>query len=88
MSIEKKLNDLPKSPGVNFFKDKSGGIIYIGKAAVLRNRVRQYFQNSRLRDTKTDALVADIADIEWTEVETELDALREVVAYRSIPASG
>lgn len=75
MSIEKKLKDLPKTPGIYFYKDKSGEIIYIGKAAVLRNRVRQYFQTSRLRDIKTDALVADIADVEWTEVETELDAL-------------
>ena len=70
-----KLAKLPKSPGVYFFKDKSGEIIYIGKAAVLRNRVRQYFQNSRLRDTKTNALIADINDVDWTEVETELDAL-------------
>ncbi|MEX2014357.1 MAG: excinuclease ABC subunit UvrC, partial [Candidatus Saccharimonadales bacterium] len=66
---------LPVSPGVYFYKNKAGEIIYIGKAAVLRNRVRQYFQKSRLRDTKTDALIADIADVEWTEVETELDAL-------------
>jgi len=75
MSLDKKLKELLKSPGVYFYKDKSGEIIYIGKAAVLRNRVRQYFQKSRLRDTKTDALIADIADVEWTEVETELDAL-------------
>ena len=75
MSLEAKLKDLPKNPGIYFYKDKTGEIIYIGKAAVLRNRVRQYFQNSRLRDVKTDALVADIADVEWTEVETELDAL-------------
>lgn len=73
--LNEKLINLPKSPGVYFYKDKSGEIIYIGKAAVLRNRVRQYFQKSRLRDIKTDALVADIADVEWTEVETELDAL-------------
>ncbi|HEX5797988.1 MAG TPA: excinuclease ABC subunit UvrC [Candidatus Saccharimonadales bacterium] len=75
MSIKEKLDNLPKNPGVYFYKNKSGEIIYIGKAAVLRNRVRQYFQKSRLRDTKTDALIADIADIDWTEVETELDAV-------------
>lgn len=73
--LHRKLEDLPKSPGVYFHKDKSGGIIYIGKAANLRNRVRQYFQNSRLHDPKTDALVSEISDIDWTEVETELDAL-------------
>src|SRR5690606_18248132 len=56
-------------------KNAKGEIIYIGKAAVLRNRVRQYFQASRNRDPKTEALVAEITDTDWTEVETELDAL-------------
>lgn len=75
MSLDKKLQDLPKVPGVYFYKDKAGEIIYIGKAANLRNRVRQYFQKSRAFDPKTDALVAEIADVEWQELETELDAL-------------
>ncbi len=73
--LETKLKELPRTPGVYFHKNAKGEIIYIGKAAVLRNRVRQYFQKSRTRDPKTDALVAEIADVEWTEVETELDAL-------------
>ncbi len=47
----------------------------MGKAAVLRNRVRQYFQASRLRDPKTDALVAEIDDTEWMVVGSELEAL-------------
>lgn len=66
---------MPKSPGVYFHKDSSGKIIYVGKAAVLRNRVRQYFQKSRGRDPKTEALVAEIADVDWMEVESELEAL-------------
>ncbi|HVU59421.1 MAG TPA: excinuclease ABC subunit UvrC [Candidatus Saccharimonadales bacterium] len=70
-----KLKQLPKAPGVYFHKDTSGQIIYVGKAAVLRNRVRQYFQKSRLRDAKTDALVAEIADTDWMVVESELEAL-------------
>ena len=70
-----KLKTLPASPGVYFHKSGSGEIVYIGKAARLRNRVRQYFQASRLRDAKTDALVAEIVDTDWVEVETELDAL-------------
>lgn len=73
--LKKKLNLLPTTPGVYFHKDKSGEVIYVGKAAVLKNRVRQYFQKSRTRDPKTEALVAEIADTEWIEVETELDAL-------------
>jgi len=73
--LEKKLAKLPISPGVYFHKDKSGEIIYIGKAANLRNRVRQYFQKSRGRDLKTDILVAEITDVDWTELENEADAL-------------
>lgn len=73
--LEKKLQELPSKPGVYFYKDKTGEIIYVGKAASLRNRVRQYFQKSRYRDPKTDALVAEIADMHWVTVETELDAL-------------
>lgn len=70
-----KLKDLPAQPGVYFHKDVSGEIIYVGKAAILRNRVRQYFQKSRNRDPKTEALVAEIADTDWMVVESELEAL-------------
>jgi excinuclease ABC subunit C len=73
--LTKKLAELPKDPGVYFHKDAAGEIIYVGKAAVLRNRVRQYFQASRNRDPKTEALVAEIADIDWMVVESELEAL-------------
>lgn len=74
-ALENKLKDLPKGPGVYFYKNKKGDIIYIGKAARLNMRVRQYFQKSRIRDPKTDALVLEIYDTTWIEVETELDAL-------------
>ncbi len=73
--VEAKLAKLPAVPGVYFHKDAAGEIIYIGKAANLRNRVRQYFQKSRLPDPKTDFLINDIADIDWTELESEVDAL-------------
>lgn len=73
--VTEKLSELPKAPGVYFHKDKTGEIIYVGKAAVLRNRVRQYFQVSRSRDPKTEALVAEIADIDWMVVDSELEAL-------------
>lgn len=63
------------SPGVYFHKSDKNEILYVGKAANLRNRVRQYFQSSRVREPKTDALVAEIASVDWIEVETELDAL-------------
>lgn len=74
-TLETKLAELPKAPGVYFHKDKTGTIIYVGKAAVLRNRVRQYFQKSRGRDPKTEALVAEIADIDWMVVDSEIEAL-------------
>jgi len=48
--LSDKLKTLPKNPGVYFHKNTAGEIIYVGKAAVLRNRVRQYFQASRMRD--------------------------------------
>lgn len=75
MSLDDKLKELPKDPGVYFHKNKAGEIIYVGKAANLRNRVRQYFQKSRGRDPKTEALVAEIADTDWMVVESELEAL-------------
>jgi excinuclease ABC subunit C len=74
-TVQKKLAELPKEPGVYFHKDAKGEIIYVGKAAVLRNRVRQYFQASRGRDPKTEALVQEIADIDWMTVDSELEAL-------------
>ncbi|HVI69842.1 MAG TPA: excinuclease ABC subunit UvrC, partial [Magnetospirillaceae bacterium] len=70
-----KLKTLPGSPGVYFHKNARGDIIYVGKAAVLKNRVRQYFQDSRVRDVKTDVLVGEIADTDWIVVESEIDAL-------------
>lgn len=73
--LEAKLKDLPKSPGVYFHKNAQGQIIYVGKAAILRNRVRQYFQKSRVRDPKTDALVAEIVDTDWMVVDSEIEAL-------------
>ena len=73
--LQAKLKTLPRTPGVYFHKSASGEIIYVGKAAVLKNRVRQYFQDSRGRDNKTMALVAEIADTDWIETESEVDAL-------------
>lgn len=71
----KKLSNLPKTPGVYFHKNSHGEIIYVGKAANLRNRVRQYFQKSRYRDPKTDILVGEIADVDWIETASEAEAL-------------
>lgn len=72
--LKQKLDKLPALPGVYFHKNAAGEIIYVGKAAVLKNRVRQYFHNTK-KDPKTEALVAEIADTDWIIVETEMDAL-------------
>ncbi|HEX8763035.1 MAG TPA: GIY-YIG nuclease family protein, partial [Candidatus Saccharimonadales bacterium] len=74
-AFKTKLKTLPAQPGVYFHKDRGGEIIYVGKAASLRNRVRQYFQKSRHRDPKTEVLVTEIADTDWMIVESELEAL-------------
>ena len=72
--MKQKLSELPARPGVYFHKNREGEIIYVGKAAVLKNRVRQYFQKSH-KDPKTEALVKEIADTDWVVVDTEMDAL-------------
>ena len=72
--LHQKLKTLPSAPGVYFHKNAAGEVIYVGKAAVLKNRVRQYFQKSR-KDPKTEALVAEIADTDWRVTESEMDAL-------------
>jgi len=74
-ALEAKLKTLPRDAGVYFHKSKTGEVLYVGKAAVLKNRVRQYFQSSRPFDPKTEALVAEINDTDWITVESELDAL-------------
>lgn len=73
-ALKLKLKTLPSSPGVYFHKNADGEIIYVGKAAVLKNRVRQYFQNTE-KDPKTEALVKEISDTDWIVVDTEMDAL-------------
>lgn len=69
-----KLRTLPAVPGVYFHKNADGEVIYVGKAAVLKNRVRQYFHKTD-KDAKTEALVREIADTDWIVVDTEMDAL-------------
>lgn len=73
-ALKQKLNKLPAQPGVYFHKNSAGEVIYVGKAAVLKNRVRQYFQKTQ-KDAKTEALVREIYDTDWIVVDTEMDAL-------------
>lgn len=73
--FEHQLSILPKSPGVYIMKDDRGGIIYIGKAKVLKNRVRQYFQNPARLDIKTRMMVSHIAEFEYIVTDTEIESL-------------
>ena len=73
--LKARLKELPKEPGVYFHKNREGEVIYVGKAAILRNRVRQYFQSPERKDPKTRALVAEIDYTDWIVVDTEMDAL-------------
>lgn len=72
--LKAQLSTLPTSPGVYFHKNFAGEIIYVGKAAILKNRVRQYFNNSP-KDPKTTALVQEIASFDYIVVDSEIDAL-------------
>ena len=73
-ALARKLADLPTRPGVYLYRDREGALLYIGKAKVLRNRVKSYFQNKHL-DAKTRRLVGRIWDLEFIVCETELEAL-------------
>ena len=73
--IRENLKTLPDKPGVYLHKDKTGEIIYVGKAISLKNRVRQYFQSKSNLDPKVRAMVSHIAEFEYIVTETEMEAL-------------
>lgn len=73
--LQRKLDSLPKNPGVYQFKDSEGTIIYVGKAVNLRNRVRSYFQEKGAPDPKREVLVSKIRDLEIVVTDSEMEAL-------------
>lgn len=73
--VREKLKLLPENPGVYIMKDAAGKIIYVGKAVVLKNRVRQYFQSQRNHTPKVRAMVANVADFETIMTTSEVEAL-------------
>ena len=74
-SLQSKLAHLPDQPGVYLFKDRSGDVLYIGKAARLADRVRSYFLKGTEHTPKTALLVSQIADLETMVTRSELEAL-------------
>ncbi len=73
--LEKRVRELPLSPGVYIMKNVKGEIIYVGKAVVLRHRVRSYFGSLKNQAPKVAKMVANIADFEYIVTDTELEAL-------------
>ncbi|MDP3090024.1 MAG: excinuclease ABC subunit UvrC [Nitrospira sp.] len=73
--LQSKLDRLPDHPGVYLFKDASGELLYVGKAASLADRVRSYFQRGADHSPKTTLLVGQIADLETIVTRSELEAL-------------
>ena len=73
-SLEEKLKNLPSTPGVYQFKDAAGALLYVGKAKVLRNRVRQYFQ-TRPNSPMLNAMISKIKDLEIITTDNEIEAL-------------
>ena len=72
--VREKLKLLPDRPGVYLMMDADGAVIYVGKARVLKNRVRQYFHSSS-KPVKVQAMVDCIADFAYVVTPTEVDAL-------------
>ncbi|WP_173443656.1 excinuclease ABC subunit UvrC [Selenomonas ruminantium] len=73
--VAEKLKLLPDKPGVYIMKNAEGRIIYVGKAIVLKNRVRQYFQSGKNHSPKVRAMVSHIADFEIIMTASEVEAL-------------
>ena len=74
-NISEELNKLPKLPGVYLMHGPMDEIIYVGKAKILRNRVKQYFQKSYKKSVKIQQMVAQIQRFEYIVVDSELEAL-------------
>ena len=75
MGLTEKLETLPVRPGVYMFKDAEGHVLYVGKARVLRDRVRSYFQAGRPVDPQRGDMVSQIADLDLVVTDTEMEAL-------------
>jgi len=73
--IKEKVKSLPFKPGVYIMLDKDGGVIYVGKAKQLKNRVSQYFQDSQNHTQKTRNMVSQVNDFDFIVADSELEAL-------------
>lgn len=74
-TLKERIFGIPEKPGVYLMKGGKGEVLYVGKAKILRNRVRSYFQSSGNLSSKTEAMVSLVRDIETIVTETEMEAL-------------
>jgi excinuclease ABC subunit C len=75
MQLREKASNLPLAPGVYLYKDAQGAVLYVGKAKSLRARVRSYFNEDRLRDSKTGTLLGEAFEVDYILVDNEKEAL-------------
>jgi excinuclease ABC subunit C len=75
MDLREKVAQLPLAPGVYLYKDAGARVIYVGKAKILRNRVRSYFLDDKLADVKTGTLISEARDVDYILVDNEKEAL-------------
>jgi len=73
--LREKVAQLPLAPGVYLYKDGAGKVIYVGKAKILRARVRSYFNEDKLADAKTGGLLSEARDIDYILVDNNKEAL-------------
>jgi len=73
--FEYQIKMLPDKPGVYLMKNSLGEIIYVGKAKILKNRVKQYFQKSKNHSEKVLAMVKNISEFEYIVTDSEMEAL-------------
>ncbi|MFL0196065.1 excinuclease ABC subunit UvrC [Clostridium sp. WILCCON 0269] len=73
--FQQQLKILPDKPGVYLMKNSLGEVIYVGKAKVLKNRVRQYFQKSKNHSEKVKTMVKHISEFEYIVTDSEMEAL-------------
>jgi len=75
MTTEEELSHLPAVPGVYYFQDKKGEVIYVGKAVSLRNRVRSYYQSGAQHSPKVRSLMNRATDLKYIVTDSEVEAL-------------
>src|SRR5262245_64962974 len=75
IDLAEKARQLPEEPGVYLFKDAKGKVLYVGKAKVLRDRVRSYLGTPAEQEPKTRVLMSRARDLDWIATRSEVEAL-------------